>query len=348
MEDLKKRALSYFSIQDDNEIAVNPKSDGRVEIPKFWVKQLGFDELKVVSISFSNEKFVIHKCPEEYQENEWEVRVSGGRIRVPSSLLKLSNLIGKQLFLSINNDSIIGKSYSICDKAIRFFDTLTESQLKLWCSIFSPDFEIESPNAAIISEAQNDILDAVEQSAISDIVDEEDEATLKMLGPELILLDMTQPTVFKITGGPYTFPAIWLEKNKEIVRPCKGSSDRFIRQLYVVPGFQILKKVKRIGFLLVQEEVFEQIRNKVLETKKDFPEIILWFDSFVHGNFKVYLNPSTDVDTNIIHLAQTMCNSPMKFIEKNFRVEEFDDVAPEKFPVLVIQNLKTYLTKEGE
>lgn len=346
MEDLKKRALSYFSIQDENEISVNPKSDGRIEIPKLWVKQLGFDKLRVVSISFSDGEFIVHKCSNEYKDNEWEVRVTDGRVRVPSSVLKLSNLIGKQLFLRINSESITGKSYSIYDKVARFFDTLTENQLQLWCSIFCPDFEIE-PNVSI-SEAQDEILDSVEQKAIDDIVGIEDENALRPIGPELILLDMAQPTVFKITGGPYTFPAIWLEKDKEIVRPYKGSSDRFIRQLYVIPGFQILKKVKRIGFLLVQEEVFEQIRNKVLEAKKDFPEIILWYDSFVHGNFKVYLNPSTDVDTNIIHLAQTMCNSPMKFIEKNFRVEEFDDVAPEKFPVLVIQNLKTYLTKEGE
>lgn len=345
MEELICEVTNYLIGQQGT--ISHPKSDGRVEIPQLLIKKLGWDKKQTAYIKFYNDELLVYtKQIEDNSKNIWIYRITNGRIRIPVSVLRSANLNNKPLYLAIGGENIIIKSKTKSEKIQSFISSLSPEQIKLLYSVFIPEYNIDN-----IKIDKPDLVDNIHSDAIKNMKNEEDSnflisvqnvdkaieersSILEDFKPELILPDITQPTVFKIVGGPFTFPVIWSENCEELVLPSKGSSDEYIQQLYIIPGIRMLKKSMTIGFLLVQESVFSNIREKVLNNKKDFPEIILWYDSFVDGNFKVYLNPSTDVDTNLIITAQNLCKEPLKFVEQNFRNEEFDDVCSKQFPVL--------------
>jgi hypothetical protein len=336
MEDLKQKVLNYLIVQHGT--ISYPKSDGRVEIPQLLIKQLGWDKNNIAYIKFFNNELLIYsKHIEDNSKNIWIIHITNGRIRIPASILKNTKLNNKTLCLTISGKNIVVRSKIKFEKVQLFIDSLSNKQVELLCSVFIPEFEIEKNNideSEIINIVSKQTVKNKDQKFINSIQNVETTST------ELIMLDMVQPTVFKVVGDPFTFPAIWLKKNKEIVRPSRSISDNYIQQLYIIPGIHVQKTDQRVGFLLVQEETFLNIKNKIVKNKKDFPEIILWYDPFVSGNFKVYINPPTDFGIDKIKIAQDLCSNPIKFIKQSFRIEEFDDETPEKFPVLVVQNIR--------
>lgn len=345
MEDLICEVTNYLIGQQGT--ISHPKSDGRVEIPQPLIKKLGWDKKQTAYIKFYNGELLVYtKKIEDSSKNIWISRITNGRIRIPVSVLRSANLNNKPLYLAIGGENIIVKSKTKSEKIQNFLSSLNPEQIKLLYSAFIPEYNTENvkiDESDLIENVYSDVIKDVEKEEDSNflnsvqdvdkVLEEKSDNILESCEPELILPDITQPTVFKIVGGPFTFPAIWSENCGELVLPYKERCGGY-QQLYIIPGIRMLKKSMTIGFLLVQESIFSNIREKVLNNKKDFPEIILWYDSFVDGSFKVYLNPSTDVDVNLITTAQNLCKEPLNFIEQNFRYEEFDDVSSKQFPVL--------------
>lgn len=336
MEELKKRILNLIGPQGT---ICHPKSDGRVEVPQLLIKQLGWKNGTIYIKSLIGEITIYKKDAKENADNIWEVGMRDGRIRIPNGLIKLANLSNKSVNMFICNEHIVVRNSIRSNNALDFINSLDEKQTRLLYSLFAPEFDIDK-----VKIDDNEIINQAGKQVIKDIEEQEDKEVMDSLGvdvdvPTLIMLDMTEPTVFRIVGGPFTFPAVYLEKKKQIVLASKGSSDHYIKQMYIIPGIQIKRKALIYGFLLVQEETFEEIRHKILENKKDFPEIILFFDSFTRGGFRVYINPPTDISNEYISNVQSICKEPLTFVKKMFEVEKRDDEVG-RFPVIAVQNIK--------
>lgn len=245
---------------------LNPKSDGRIEIPQAVVKHLGWNLLKEINYESDIGRICLFE-----NESKASIKVADGRIRLSLNLLKKAEINNRELCLVINSDGFVIYPKLNFEGMIDFVSSLNEVQVKNLSSILMGQ-EVKDDKA------------------------------------ELILPD--SPMVFKITGGPYVFPA---ERDGKNIFFKEGGEEFFL-----VPGIQIKKNDNRYGFLVLSKETFKLVKNIVLNAKKDFVEIILLYDSFVAGGFKVYNNPPTELPNEEIVKSQSVCKDPKKFIDENF------------------------------
>lgn len=286
---------------------IYPKGDGRVEIPQIFIKQLDWSKNKEV---FAQSKFGEIVITKNKLLNYDSIKFTNNRIRISLGILKKANLDKKSLYVISNSNYLIIRTYvdgsnDISNRVYDFISTLNDVQKNQLLSIFV-----------------DKIINKVETN--------------------LILLDQAKPMVFRIVGPAFTFPAMWCNKNIKICadRPELSS------QLYLIPGINIQKQNLESGFLLVSENTFSNIKTKIVEkmgitmSNENIPiELVLFYDVFVDGKFKVYINPPTPIDQSVIENTKKLCSNASNFINKTFAKEKLEDF-PERFPILTKQTME--------
>ena len=87
-----------------------PKSDGRVEVPKTIIKQIGWDNSKIIFISNNGDHLILSNNRTENIIGK--TIVSYGRVRIPAGILRSTDLYRKELFFTIENNNLRVQTYS--------------------------------------------------------------------------------------------------------------------------------------------------------------------------------------------------------------------------------------------
>jgi len=112
-----------------NDIIVNPKKDGRVEIPQSIVKIMGWEFHNKLYAYKNKDELILSFEKKSFGELLGTLKVSNKRIRVPSTFLKKTGL-KNDISISCKLDSIILKiEYTNIDEiAKKIADKLNDSQ----------------------------------------------------------------------------------------------------------------------------------------------------------------------------------------------------------------------------
>lgn len=263
-------------------VSVFPKADGRVEIPQFVVHAMGWERINKVYITIEDIGVCVYTNNEGLNTAGFTL-VSGGRIRIPASILKKTIFFKKPLMFVIERNRVIARKRAELSEV--------EECLK---NIFGDEEKCINTLACKSSTKK------------------------KLIGkPELILLSMNHITIFRSVGFPFKFMASFNNTTREIVfsRPRHN-----IFAFYLIPG---IKRVNDndfiIGFLLLNSRTHEQLCRKIKENGID-REIMFYPGQTEIGGFRVFTNaPNTKYSAELISRAEHMCGDPKNLLETHFR-----------------------------
>jgi hypothetical protein len=227
---------------------------------------------------------------------------SDGRIEIPQILIKQMGWEVDKVFMCFMPREVLISKYRVSgqDVIIKVADgriRIPAGQLKKF-DLLNKEWVINGAGDTI--QARPIINYGNVENFVNSLNEEQMKLASKIFGidtkeeePELIELDKNNPTIFKIINGPFT--------NKE---------------KYLIPGIKISKEGNKIGFLIVENELFNIIRKKVVAHKRDFLELIFSYDAFALGEFVINIHPPIQIENELIIKAQKLCAEPGKFFER--------------------------------
>jgi len=277
-----------------NDIIVNPKKDGRVEIPQSIVKIMGWEFHNKLYAYKNKDELILSFEKKSFGELLGTLKVSNKRIRVPSTFLKKTGL-KNDISISCKLDSIILKiEYTNIDEiAKKIADKLNDSQA-----------------IALLNVLKNRFPENISIKGSSPV--------------RLFLPETTNHLVFRPVDIPYRFSGYYLLNNKIVytnnINPTV-KPDYF----FLLPGIKRLKdRFYETGFLLVNERLYGRILFILSKANLKTPvgrDLILWYDPIdvgPFGSFKVYTNPPEALPEEIVNRAREDCSNPQSFLENNF------------------------------
>jgi len=293
-------------------VIAHPKSDGRVEVPRQFVKLMGWDKCKTLYMSYEDgAEFYISNDSKFHCDDpvQIEVAVSDKRIRVPAGFLRKIGMCDKDLSFTAGDGLGIVKA----DNSHNRF------AIEAFISSLMPR-DIKELGMLLSGEGSNEMISYVEAKIPFGEV-----ARIPVKRrPRLILLRKIGSTVFRPIGNPYKFEGYW--SGREIVFS-RGDSEVTPETLYLVPGIQRVKQEEGgfiFGFLLLDEKMVGKIRDRIVHKNSSNTavdvEMIFIYDGFTFGSFKIYTNPPDELPEDVLNKARETCSDPEKFLLSTFRV----------------------------
>lgn len=276
------------------------KSDGRVEIPKYIIKSMGWDSCDMVYVSsdLSNKIYISDNSFLTKDAECITVAISCGRLRIPYSFLKKIGLDNRHFIVTSNLNSVLClrvNNYNN-DLALRhLLEELPDNQVNDLYSILtgSTQFrnrEIPNGDLARISIHKKELP-----------------------RPKLFLLDSEHSTVFRPVINPYKFSCKWVNNSPMLTKDNLGEN------LYIIGG--INRGDNSIGFLIIDEATFGKVCyfiNRKGYTTAINKDLIFMYSHM--GFFKLYESPESDIEQDTVDEAKQVCANPEKFLINNFPV----------------------------
>ena len=286
-----------------------PKSDGRIEIPKYMITTAGWDSYDKVYMSSDLQGNLYISSDSTFFSGgvTISVAVSHGRLRIPVGFLKRIGIHNRNLVAvyDMNSTLHLRPDNSESEEAlVEFVNELNEKDAILLANIlmgravldnYIPNMEIVrvSVNQKPLPEAEMFLLEANEQRSF----------------------------MFRPIGNPYKFKCCWVDKVPHLAYENNDNAT----MLYVIPGIKRIKKNDGgtvPGFLIIDETTFGKICYVVKKKGDDTAigkDLIFMFSPRVRiGSFKVFENPKEDLDPKIIEEAKQVCANPERFLSSNF------------------------------
>jgi hypothetical protein len=262
-------------------VSVFPKADGRVEIPQFVVRAMGWEKTKKIYIT--NESVGVCIYANNVSNETIGVSFSSaGRLRIPAGALKKTNFFRKSLVFVIERNRVVARPRAE-SKDVR------EGLINLF-SAFVPQKEIKEPA--------------------------EEKHKEKVGEPELILLNTNKSTMFHPVNNPFQFMASFSNSRREIVF---GSEECNNFRFFLIPGIKRSGDSFQIGFLLLNSQTYSALAIKVISAGLD-KEFMFWPNQKESGGFMVVAHPPSSRNTNeIVELAKKICEDPKSILETHFR-----------------------------
>lgn len=310
---MKEKEQIINLLLTDFGIELHPKSDGRVEIPKYLITAAGWEDTNMVYMSSNLDNMLYVSTDSELVDDTISVAVaiSNGRLRIPAGFLRKIGLNDRVLVAIHDGDGMIRMrpDNTKSEEALgEFLEKLDDDQVKELLGILVG-------KAAAVS---NNFIPSMEIARIS--------ISQKSLPePSLFLLEGNEsnPCVFRPVANPYKFRCCWVEGKPMLVRPSQTHDKSIV--LYAVPGLKRIKKEDGVavpGFLLLDQITFGKIcyivKRKGEKTAVGRDLIFIFSPKTKVGSFKVFENPRENLDPSIIELAKLTCANPERFLSNNF------------------------------
>lgn len=299
---------------------VYPKADGRIEVPQPIVSKMNWQRLEKIYITANCGEIIISSKKPGMVGKTMLCKISKNRIRVPATLTREVGFSKTPVYMVLSENKVIIRSNVLSQNTMARVNSLLE----------------KFPN-----EHKEELLDIFRNKSITNgiVIPDHIENIYDNAQPELILPDVTQPIVFRITGAPtYVGTASYVTHSRKLIFTFYGGYE----SMYLVPGIHIARGGYRIGFLLINCWFQKQMANLVIY--RNASEIIIWYDTSRTNNFKLCVNPPTVLRKELLKKAESMCSNPIKFVEKTFKfitAEEFkrNSLKYGHVPTLVKQNI---------
>lgn len=269
-------------LRNDFGVKLFPKSDGRITVPKKLSRLI--EEETVYACYDDGIIFVSNNPTLLSKDKTMTIAVSGGRLRIPLSIIKLAELDDKELVAFYDGqDKIILRENNV---------SFLKKMLKIETSIRVAEVEI----------SEEELL----KSKINNKIDK----------PDMFLLSKDEVTVFRPIGNPYCFSLCWQNG-----KPLLAESDEDTATVYAIAGFKRLaNKQYFMGFLLIDEDVAGQIKVLIRGGVKINKCDLIFIGS--HGKIKVSYSPNEKLDTNLINQVKLACSDPENFLLEHFGIYE--------------------------
>jgi len=326
---METRQILISLMLTDFGISLYPKSDGRVEIPKYIVKNIGFVSSNMVYMSSDMCGNIYISTNSELLEDEISISVaiSNGRLRIPSKFLKKIGLINKSLV-------IVSDSHSILH--LKADNSHNEEALELLLNELDDDKTSRLLDILSGKRVDNNYI------LNMDIVRVSTNQT-KLPKAKLFLLEGNEDKTFAFRpiGNPYKFRCCWVNRVPKLTKDANNSVI-----LYAIPGINRMKSGDNSsGFLIIDQITFGKIcyvvnkKNSTTAIGKDL--IFIFSPKTKIGSFKVFENPNTDIDNKIIEEAKLICANPEKFLSNKFSFFESGkcDLPPTTITLNTIGNI---------
>jgi hypothetical protein len=306
---------------------VYPKADGRIEIPQTIISKMGWKDLdKIYVVAARGEIIISPDVDTDSSDKAMLCKLNKGRIRIPATISKAVGFHNVPVYMVAITNCVIVKANICTSNTIRrarlFLEGLSTEQKENLIGIVR--------NEPLV----NEVAVPVNPKNIPALAE-----------PELILLDVIQPVVFRVTGEPVYLGAAWIKENKELILMDSGGDN-----MYLIPGIHILRGGFRIGYLLVDTSLYREISFNIL--KRGALEFIIWYDTASPNSFKLYVNPPTVLADELLKKTQEICSNATEFANSVFRKVDAVDVVTQKYrrslPTLVKQNIVLNFKGEKE
>ena len=299
-EKLAKLLLVDFGVD------LYPKADGRVEIPKHIVSYAWDSNLVYISSDMCGNIFISDDAEQIQEEISVSVRVSHGRVRIPSGFLRKVGMYRRNLIATFDGISIVHikqNNASGYGALLEFLNSLSDCQADQFVKIMTgraPRDDNNIPDMEIVRISAN-------QGVVSE--------------PKLFLLvsDENKPVLFRPIGDPYKFKCCWVDGVPKLTQNDDTNNTSVI---YAIPGIKRNKdEGNAAGFLLIDSITFGKVRyvaNRRGSTVVGRVLIFLFSPKARVGSFKVFENPEEKMDPNSIEEAKLICSNPERFLYNNF------------------------------
>ena len=292
-----------------------PKADGRVEVPQCLVSSADWHSCRSVYMSSNMDGIIYISSSSDLMKDDTvtiTVAVSSGRLRIPAGFLKKVGLYGKRLSATHDGDSMlmVRPDNSKNDRALEeLLGSFLDSQITELLNILTGEEIVDNnliPNRDIVRVSVN----------CKDFPE-----------PSMFLLegDEARTCIFRPVGNPYKFKCCWVDKKPFLVKPSFDNEN--VVTLYAVPG---LKRIKREdgggvpGYLILDPITFGKVcyivKLKQEKTAIGKDLIFIFSPKTKVGSFKVFENPTEDLDDEVIERAKLVCANPERFLSDSLEL----------------------------
>lgn len=263
-------------------ISVFPKADGRIEIPQFVVSAMDWKGLSEIYFTHEDVGICMYADGSRLKNIIGSSISNTGRFRIPATSIRKTPFFRKGLIFVIERERVVAHPRAELSKVKEDLGVL---------------FSGSKTPKEHLKELEKDLP--------------------KLGKPELILLDTNRITTFKPVDLPFSFLATFSSTKREIVfSASKYNNFNF----FLVPGIERSGNNYRIGFLLINNQVYKKISSKLKDYSSEHNEIGFWPHPKETGGFQIFINPSFGkYEKAIVGKAKIMCKDPKELLEIHFR-----------------------------